>query len=107
MTTIDQLNDAAKVLRAYVDGNCAVSVRVESRLDKLGNSALEYVAQWGDVMGRGAWKYGCAFGATIEICLGKALTEIEAIKADHGREQRELEQQAAALGFILVKQAAP
>lgn len=107
MTIIDELNDAAKVLRAYVNGETSVQMRVESRLDQHGNPAVEFCANWGSVTHDGVWRWGCAFGGTIEACLGKAQAEIEEIKADKGRAQRELEQQAAALGFVLVKKPTP
>jgi len=104
MNNEDQnLIDCAQTLRAATDGKTEVSVSRRATFFPHTGQTLDYHIYFGDLLGRGPWRWECATGATLQGAFDDALTKITAQGDERARDLVKLKESAAKLGLQVVE----
>ena len=104
MNNEDQnLIDCVQTLRAATDGKTEVSVSRRATFYPHTGQILDYHIHFGDLLGRGPWRWECATGATLQSAFDDALARITAQGDERKRELQRLQESASKLGLQLVE----
>ena len=107
MNNEDQnLIDCVQTLRAATDGRTEITVSRRATFFPHTGQTLDYNIYFGDLLGRGPWRWECATGATLQSAFEDALARITAQGDERARELVKLKESAAKLGLQLVEAGA-
>jgi len=107
MNNEDQnLIDCVQTLRAATDGRTEITVSRRATFYPHSGQVLDYNIYFGDLLGRGPWRWECATGATLQSAFEDALARITAQGDERARELVKLKESAAKLGLQLVEAGA-
>jgi len=98
-----QLIDYAETLRAATDGKTEITVSRRASFLPHSGQVLDYHIHFGDLLGRGPWRWECSTGATLQGAFDDALARITAQGDERKRELVKLQDSAAKLGLQLVE----
>jgi hypothetical protein len=99
-----QLIDCVETLRAATDGKTEVTVSRRATFSPhSGTITTDYNIYFGDILGRGPWRWECATGAMLQGAFDEALTKITAQGDERARDLAKLKDSAAKLGLALVE----
>ena len=103
-----QLIDCVETLRAATDGKTEITVSRRATFfphTPHTGQVLDWNIYFGDMLGRGPWRWECAAGATLQQAFEDALTRITAQGDERKRELQRLQESAAKLGLQVVEAA--
>jgi hypothetical protein len=104
MNNEDQnLIDCVQTLRAATDGKTEITVSRRAAFYPHTGQVLDYNIYFGDLLGRGPWRWECATGATLQQAFEDALTKIMAQGDERARDLAKLKDSAAKLGLQVVE----
>ena len=104
MNNEDQnLIDCVETLRAATDGQTEILVSRRATFYPHTGRTLDYNIYFGDLLGRGPWRWECATGITLQQAFEDALTRITAQGNERKREFQRLQESAAKLGLQVVE----
>lgn len=98
-----QLIDCVETLRAATDGRTEITVSRRATFFPHTGQVLDWNIYFGDLLGRGPWRWECATGATLQQAFEDALTKITAQGDERKRELQRLQESAAKLGLQVVE----
>lgn len=98
-----QLIDCVETLRAATDGRTEITVSRRATFFPHTGQVLDWNIYFGDLLGRGLWRWECATGATLQQAFEDALTRITAQGDERKRELQRLQESAAKLGLQVVE----
>ena len=95
---------AAQDLRTLT--SCKAEITISRRLTMKAGAikpSWDYLITFGDILNRGAWKWGCAQAETLEAVVEMTKAQITAQGDQRERDLKALKDSAAKLGLQLVE----